>query len=111
MVGGRTIFWSNLFSVLTGISFFRLGKFSTMVLLKIFSGLLSSEYSSSISIILRFGLFIVSQISCMSYVNFLGLTFSLADVSVSFLVSSRPEIVSSTSCIVLVMLVSVVPVC
>jgi hypothetical protein len=40
---------------------FRLGKFSSMILLKTFSDLLSWESSlSSISIILRFGLFVVS---------------------------------------------------
>jgi len=44
-----------------GISFFRLGKFSSMILLKIFTGPLSWESSlSSIPIILRFDLLIES---------------------------------------------------
>ena len=48
------------------ISFFRLGKFSSMILLKTFSGPLTWEFSfSSIQIILRFGPFIVSSISWM----------------------------------------------
>jgi hypothetical protein len=47
-----------------GISFFRFGKFSSIILLKIFTGLLSWKSSlSSIPIILRFGLLIVSWIS------------------------------------------------
>jgi hypothetical protein len=59
-------FWSNAFGILKasymfiGIPFFRLGKFYSIVLLKIFTGLLSWESSlSSISIILRFSLLIV----------------------------------------------------
>ena len=40
---------------------FRLGKFSSMILLNMVSGSLVWESFSSISIILRFGLFIVSQ--------------------------------------------------
>ena len=47
-----------------GISFFRFGKFSSLMLLKIFTGPLSWDSSlSSIPIILRFGLFIMSYIS------------------------------------------------
>jgi hypothetical protein len=64
------LFWFNLFRVLLasfmflGISFFRLGKFSSIILLKIFTGPLIWEASlSSIPIILRFGLLIVSCIS------------------------------------------------
>jgi hypothetical protein len=47
-----------------GISYFRLGKFSSIILLKIFTGPLSWESSlSSIPIILKVGLLIVSWIS------------------------------------------------
>ena len=47
--------------MLMGISFFRFGKFSSIILLKIFTGPLSWESSLSfIPIILRFGLLIVS---------------------------------------------------
>jgi hypothetical protein len=53
-------------------------------LLKIFSGPLSWESSSSIPIIFRFGLFMVSQIFWMFCVrNFLDLAFSLTGVSIS----------------------------
>jgi hypothetical protein len=49
-----------------GISFFRLGKFSSLILLKIFTGILSWEsLLSSIHVILRFVLLIVSWISWM----------------------------------------------
>jgi hypothetical protein len=41
-----------------GISFFRLGKFPSVILLKVFSGPLNWE--SSTPMILRFGLFVVS---------------------------------------------------
>jgi hypothetical protein len=56
-----------------GISFFRLKKFSCIILLKIFTGHLRWESSlSSIPIILRFGLLTVSLISWMFWVrNFL----------------------------------------
>jgi hypothetical protein len=47
-----------------GTSFFRLGTFSSIILLKIFTGPLCWELSlSSIPIILRFGLLIVSWIA------------------------------------------------
>jgi hypothetical protein len=49
-----------------GISFFRLGKLSSIVLLKVFTGPLTWESSlSSIHIIFRFGLLIVFWISWM----------------------------------------------
>ena len=58
------------------MSFFRLGKFSFMILLNIFS-VTSSWSSSSVPIIPRFGLFVVSQISRIFCVkNLLDLTFS-----------------------------------
>ena len=91
-----------------GISFFRLGKFSSIILLKIFTGLLVWESSlSSIPIILRFGLHIVSWISWMFWVRgFLLFAFSLTVVSMLSMVTSAPEILSSISCILLVMLAS-----
>jgi hypothetical protein len=94
------------------ISFFRLGKWSSIILLKIFSGPWSCGSSpSSIPIIHRLDLFMVSQIFWMFCVrNFLDLTFSLAGVSISSIISSTPESLSSISCTLLVMFVSVVPV-
>ena len=41
---------------------------------------------------------------------FLDLMFSFTDVSLSFIVSSMPEILSSIFCILLVMLASIVPI-
>ena len=59
-------FWSSLFGVLhaswtfIGISFFRFGKFSSIILLNIFSGpLICSSSPSSITIILRFVFFLL----------------------------------------------------
>jgi hypothetical protein len=56
-----------------------------MILLRLFSGPWSWDSSpTSLPIILRFGLFMVSQGSRMFYVrNFLDLTFSLIDVLIS----------------------------
>ena len=42
--------------------------------------------------------------------NFLDLLFSLTDESFSFVLSLIPEILSSISCVLLVMFISVVPV-
>jgi hypothetical protein len=56
--------------------------------------------SSSIPMILRFDLYIVSQISRMFCVRtVLDLAFSLTDVSISSIISLLPQILSSTSCI------------
>jgi hypothetical protein len=89
------------------IAFFRLWKFSSIILLKIFTGPLSWESSlSSIPIILRFHFLIVSYISCMFWVrSFLHFVFSLTVVSMFSMVSSAPEILGFISCILLVMLV------
>jgi hypothetical protein len=80
-------------SIWCSVSFFyayrhlllRLGKFSFMILLKIFSGPWILKLSpSSIPVILRFALFTVSQISWVFCVrNSLDLTFSLISVSIS----------------------------
>ena len=89
-----------------GISFFRLGKFSSVILLKIFTGPLSWESSlSSIPMILRLGLLIVSWISWMFWVRiFLHFAFPLIVVLIFSMESSAPEILSSISCILLVLL-------
>jgi hypothetical protein len=82
-----------------GISFFRLGKFSSTILLKTFSDSLSWESSLySIPIILRFALLIVSWISWVFCVkSFLYFAFSLTIMSMFSMVSSAPEILSSIS--------------
>jgi hypothetical protein len=73
-----------------GISFFRLGRFSSIILLKIFTGPLSWESSlSSIPIFLRF----VSWISWVR--SFLHFAFSLTVVLMFSMVSSALEILSS----------------
>jgi hypothetical protein len=88
-----------------GIHFFRLGEFSSVILLKTFTGSLSWESSLyTVRIILRFVLFIVSW---MCYVRrFLHFAFSLTVSSMFSMVSSAPESLFSISCILLVMLVA-----
>jgi hypothetical protein len=89
------LFWSSLFGVLEascmfmGISFFRLGKFSSIILLKIFIGPLTWESShSSIPIIFRFCFLLESWIYWMFWVRiFLHFAFSLiVGVNVSFFI-------------------------
>jgi hypothetical protein len=94
-----------------GISIFRLAKFSSIILLRIFTGPLSWEsLLSSIPIIHRFDLLSVSWISWMFWVrNFLYFSFSLTVVSMNSLGSFAPEILSSISCILLVIPVSMTP--
>jgi hypothetical protein len=81
------------------IYFFRLRKFSCIILLKMFTGPLSWEsLLSSQPIILRFGLLIVSWISWTFCVRiFLHITFSLIVVSLFSMVASAPEILSYIS--------------
>jgi len=88
-----------------GISFFRLAKFSSKILLKIFTGPLSWKSSlTSIPMILRFGLLVVFWISWMFWVrSFLHFAFSLIVVPMFSMESSAPEIFSSISCILFVM--------
>jgi hypothetical protein len=79
------------------ISLFQLGKFPSIILVKIFVGYFSWEFSqSSITIILRFGLLIVFYIFCMFWVkSFLNFQFSLTVVTMFSMVSSAPEILLS----------------
>ena len=74
--------------------FLSVSKFSSMILLKVFSRPWSWDFSPSIPIILSLHLFMLSQISWMFCVRkFLDLTFSLIDISISSPVSSTSEIV------------------
>jgi hypothetical protein len=88
-----------------GISFFRFDKFSSTILLKIITGPLSwKPLLSSIPIFLRFGLLVVSSISSLFWVRtFFHFSFFLTVVSMFSMESSAPEILSSTSCILLLM--------
>lgn len=62
----------------------------------------------SIPIIIWFGLFIVFQISSMFYVkNSLDFSFSFTDLLISSIISYTPDILSSISCILLVMIMYV----
>ena len=87
---------------------FRSGMFSFLILLKIFTGPLSWEFLLfSIPVILRFVLLIVFWIAWMFWVRkFLHFALSLTVVSMFSMVSSVPEILSSISCILLLMLES-----
>jgi hypothetical protein len=86
-------------STLIGMFFYRLGKFSSLILLKIFSvSLIWVVAPLSIPIVFRFVFFIVSHISLLFCIeSFLDATFSLTKVSISSMVSSVPEILPSSS--------------
>jgi hypothetical protein len=80
-------------------------------LLNIFTGPLCWKFSfSSIPIILKFGLLIVSWISWIFWFNiFLRFAFSLIVVSMFSVVSSAPEILSSISCFLFFILACMAP--
>ena len=107
--------------MLIDIAFFRLVKFSSMILLKVFPGSCSWESFPSYMLgffvclfvclfsFLRFGPFIMSQIFSMFCVmNFLDLAFSLIYWFLH-IIYSIPEFLTSISYILLVMLAYVVP--
>jgi hypothetical protein len=110
------IFCSSLFGILytfctlIGISFFTLGNFSSMVLLKNFF-VPSICFSSSDPIpIIIFSLFTESQVFSVFYTRCsLDLNFFLTNIITSTIMCSLPEILSSMSCILWVKLVTVVP--
>lgn len=85
------IFWFSIFPVLyvsctlIGIFFFRLGKFCSVILLKIYFVFLTWVSSpSSIPIIHRFGLFIVPQISWV-FCAWISLNFKFSLTGYPFL--------------------------
>ena len=91
-----------------GISLFKFREaFSCDFVKNIFWVLKLGLFISSIPIFLRLGLFMLPLFSWILYVmNFLTLMFSLTEVSVSSDVSSTPEILSSSSCILLFLFAS-----
>ena len=93
-----------------GITFFRFGRFSSIIVLKIFTGPLIWKSSfSSTPIIRRFGLLIITWISWMFWVRiFLHFAFHFIVVPMFSMQSSAPEILSSVSCILFLMLASIV---
>jgi hypothetical protein len=94
------------------ISFFGLGKFSSIILLKIFTGpLIWKSLLSSIHVILNICLLIVSWIFWMFCIsNILLFEFCiLSVVSIFCMVSFAPEILSSISFIMFMMLASMTP--
>ena len=88
-----------------------MGKFSSMILLNRFSVPLSCiSFLSYINIILRFSLLTVTHMSWIFHVKgLLDLRFSLVNDCISTSESSTTEILSSISCILWVILTSLVP--
>lgn len=94
------VFFLFVSYTLIAISSLNWGNFLLWFRWKYFLCLWSGYFLSSISIIVRYSPFVVSQISWMF----------LTQVSVSSIMFSRPEVLSSISCILLRRLVSVLPV-
>ena len=115
MVGGFSfLVQSNLCSVsflyVYRNFFFRMRKFSPMLRFKIFSGPCArNSLSSSIPIILR-SFHSIPDFQGVLCQEFLDLTFSLTNILMSSIISFVLEVLSSISCILLLMLTSVVPI-
>ena len=90
---------------------FRLGQISSILFLKIFIGPLCCQFSlDSVPIIFRFGLLLFS----CTFMHVLGskffhIAFSLSGETMPLMVSLAPEILSSISCILLLMLAHMAP--
>jgi len=93
------------------ISIFRLGKFSSIILLKVLTISLRWEsLLSYIPITIWFGLLIVSCVSCMFQVrSVLLFAFYFSTASMVFMVSFAAEILSSMYCMLLLMLAVMTP--
>lgn len=115
------LFCSRKFGVLfisctlTVISFFGLGMWSSVVSLHIFSGLLAGKFLPLNEIILmsikmswNFKMFLMFLMFRVRII--LEFTFSLTHISTFPIISSKPEILTSISCILLDNVFSVLPV-
>lgn len=94
------LFWPSILIVLyvsytlISISYFRLGKFSSIILLQFF--FCAFDLCTSFSLPIRFSLLIISELSWVFCAwNFLVFKFSLIEVSISAILSSVSEIFSS----------------
>lgn len=108
-------FWSCLFDILyvsypfTGIYFYRLRKFSSIILLKIFLYILPDFVSFLYLLFIDFIFSLCSRFSgcCVPHVS--DLIFSLTKLSISSMMSSVPDSLSHISCILCIRLSSEVP--